>query len=327
MRSRSARLCDPLELRLARREPRPRRPSASRASRDGRAAAQRAGSRGRPSTRRASRSRAARRASPRASRRSTVASIAAGSSSKPRESSSASSKRPCMTRISARRAAGWMQRGLLSCLGQLAQRGLELLLGVVDPSARGVDVGAARAAEREQRHVVVRRARTTRARRSMRPAARCRLRARTPETACSRRPRTSRGTTARRSVTAAMASSRRARPVLDVPDRDLREAQLCERVQLEVGVPRLERHVQRRLRVAAPTTAVARALLRGRGRATPARLRARRSPEAAPPARATRSPRPRSRRPARTRARATGRCAPPGASSPPRRKPAYARSR
>ena len=45
--------------------------------------------------------------------------------------------------------------GTLARLGELADRRDELLLGGVDPAVRGEDVGAARAAESEQRDVVV----------------------------------------------------------------------------------------------------------------------------------------------------------------------------
>ena len=162
----------------------------------------------------------------------------------PIRSCSASSKRPWRTRISARRAAGGTQRERWPASVELADRRDELLLGGVDPAVRGEDIGAARAAEREERDVVVS---SHELLENLAPllwplgVARPLTREHQGAADVGERLETCGLTTCRRSH--GLVEMRK--PPVDSSECDLGEPELGERAQLEVGVARPQRDIER----------------------------------------------------------------------------------
>ena len=196
-------------------------------------------------------------------------------------------------------------------VGQLAQRGLELLLGLVDPPARGVDARAARAAEREQGHVVVgARERLEHVGPLDGPLGVARQLARLQQRAADVGERLQRRRLAARHGGHRLVEVRQA--FLDAAARDLREPELRERARLEVGVPR-RRRATSSAAWAWPAAACGSGERCDRASSShPCSVPGARPRAGAPPARASRSPRPGSRRRARTPATATTRSAPRG---------------
>ena len=198
----------------------------------------------------------------------------------------------------------------LARLGQLPDGRDELRLGGVDATVRREDVGAARATEREQRDVVVlphelveNLAPLLRPLGVASPLAREHQRAAdVGERLEARRLAARRG--GHRLVEMSEA-------LVDLPERDLGEAELRQRAKLEVRVAGCERDLECRALPAAPTPAVAGRVPNARGRAIPARRRGRRPEATAPRGRANRRPPRRSRTRVRTPARATARCEQP----------------